>query len=514
MHHRTSIERILAIEKAMDVTTIRYKGLELWPLVRMQLWRRLIHPHKFAPPATIGLKHLAHKLSQSFFKPDFYVSFLEHSKRHQQNLTKLEKGGPVDLLIFSKGEDHTDKLKGKYFNRFLDPVAELARSRFTILKVEVITEATNQSIPRYEHTHFLDALEYIRCDAQRSLINAFQKNGDAAILEKGNELTRLLGGIRFDLALTKEYLMVEAERMLHYIRYFKGILKILKPKAVFLAGYDEELSMALIAACKHLGITTVDMQQQAIGAYHGMYTHWMSMPESGYSLLPDYFWCWSPSDVQNIQDGMSAGTDVHRPVIGGNLWVSKWTEDDRMMPGKNAEAFLNKLDPSQKRILVSLSNTEDCLGDNLIEAIRQSPPEWHWWVRVHSGMEHKIEEISSIFSDLKISNVEVSIPSKFPIYRLLKYVTWHVCEWSSTAVEALEFGVPSLIIHPAGREQYYQQIMDGYFEYKEKPHEIIEYLNQDPLPGKRADKYIVTNRIYALDALFDVTEGAMQLVEA
>ena len=184
------------------------------------------------------------------------------------------------------------------------------------------------------------------------------------------------------------------------------------------------------------------------------------------------------------------------------------------MPGKSAEAFLNKLDPSQKRILVSLSNTEDCLGDNLIEAIRQSPPEWHWWVRVHSGMEHKIEEISSIFSDLKISNVEVSIPSKFPIYRLLKYVTWHVCEWSSTAVEALEFGVPSLIIHPAGREQYYQQIMDGYFEYKEKPHEIVEYLHQAPSPGKNADKYIVTNRIYALDALFDVTESAIQLVEA
>ena len=514
MHQRTSIERILAIEKAMDVTTIRYKGLRLWPLVRMQLWRRLMHPNKFAPPATIGLKHLADKLSQSFFKPDFYVSFLEHSKRHQHNLTKLAKGGPVDLLLFSKGEDHVDKLRGKYFNRYLDPIADLARTRFTTLKVEVITEATNQSLPRYEYTHFLDAEEFIRCDAQRSLINAFQKNGDGAELEKGDQLTRLLGSIRFDLALPKEYLMVEAERMLHYIRYFQGILSVLKPKAVFLAGYGEEFSMALIAACKRLGIITVDVQQQAIGAYHGMYTHWMSMPDTGYKLLPDYFWCWSSSDVQNIQDGKSTSPGFHRPVIGGNLWVSKWFDDESKMPGKNAESYLNKLDPDQKRILVSLSNSEDCLGDNLIEAIRQSPPDWHWWVRVYPGKEQKIEEIASLFADLNISNVEVSIPSKIPVYRLLKYVTWHVSEWSTVAIEALQFGVPSVITHPAGRELYYQHIMDGYFAYKEHPAAIIEQIEKNPVVENKVEKYLVTSRIYALDALFDVTESASQMAEA
>lgn len=514
MHQRTSIERILAIEKAMDVTSIRYKGLRLWPLIRMQLWRRLMHPNNFAPPATIGLKHLAHKLSQSFFKPDFYVSFLEHSKRHQHNLTKLAKGGTVDLLFFSKGEDHTDKLKGKYFNRFLDPIADLARTRFTTAKVEVITDATNQSLPRYEHTNFLDALEFIRCDAQRSLINAFQKNGNGAALEKGDQLTRVLGSIRFDLALTKEYLMVEAERMLHYIRYFRGILTVLKPKVVFMAGYDEELSMALIAACKPLGIVTVDVQQQAIGSYHGMYTHWMSMPDCGYQLLPDYFWCWSPADVQNIQDGKSNTPGIHRPIIGGNLWVAQWLENGAKMPGKNAESYLNKLDQGQKRILVSLSNAEDCLGDNLIEAIRKSPPDWHWWIRVYPGNEGKIEEISSMFADLNVSNVEVSIPSKIPLYRLLKHVSWHVCDYSTVAVEALQFGVPTIIIHPAGREQYYQHIMDEYFYYKETPTDIIEQIEKAPSLGGKANKFLVTNRVYALDALFDVIESKNPLVEA
>ncbi len=73
MDYKTTIERILAIENAMDVTAIRYKGLHLWPLVRMQLWQRLLHPDKYAPPAAIGLKRLATKLSEGFFRPDFYA---------------------------------------------------------------------------------------------------------------------------------------------------------------------------------------------------------------------------------------------------------------------------------------------------------------------------------------------------------------------------------------------------------------------------------------------------------
>ena len=149
------------------------------------MWRRLIQPHKFAPPGTVGLNYLARKLSQSFFKPDFYVPYLEHAKRHRDNLSQLSKAGQVDIVLFSKSEDYTDKVQRKYYNRFLDPLGDLIRTKYTYLKVELISDFTRQSMPRYDHTHFLDTLEYIRCDAQRSLINAFQKNGNGALLENG-----------------------------------------------------------------------------------------------------------------------------------------------------------------------------------------------------------------------------------------------------------------------------------------------------------------------------------------
>ena len=506
MHQKTSIERILAIEKAMDVTAIRYKGLRLWPFIRMQMWRRLIQPHRFAPPGTVGLNYLARKLSQSFFKPDFYVPYLEHAKRHRNNLAKLAKVGPVDVLFYSKADEHTEKHKGQYYNRFLDPIADLIRTRYTYLKVELISDTATQSLPRFEQTHYLDSLEYIRCDAQRSLINAFQKNGNGAFLEGGEQVASLMASIRFDLALTKEYLMVEAERLLHYIRYFREVLRIIKPKAVFMSAYHDELSMALVAACKPLGIKTVDIQRDFPGAFHGMYTHWMHVPDQGYKLLPDYFWCWSASDVKHIQAYAGTRKRIPRAIIGGNCWLAKCLVEGEKANNDSMKTLLDIQKIYNQRILVTLSEVEDCLPDNLLEAIRMGPPEWLWMLRVHPGMEHKIEELSSLFHDLKIHNVEINLTSNIPLYQLLPHVDWHVSEWSSTSFDALRFSVPSIFVHPDGRDLYSHYLGKGVFLYGEHVEDILRLLANPRPVVENPEGYVITNPVYALDSVLEIME--------
>ena len=508
MHHKTSIERILAIEEAMDVTAIRYKGLRMWPYVRMQLWRRLMQPDKFAPPATIGLKYLAQTLSQGFFKPAFYVPYLEHTRRHRDNLSRLSKAGPIDVLLFSSEKDHFDLVKARHYSRYLDPMAELIKTKYTYLKVELISDLTPKTLPRFEHTHFLDAVDFIRCDAQRSLITAFQNNGDAEILEEGRTLTRLLAGIRFDLALTEEYLMVEAEKLLHYSRYFHDVLLPLNPKAVFLVGYDSEFSMALIAACKKLGIKTVDMQRSGIGAYHGMYTHWRNIPPEGFELLPDYFWCWSKQDVENLQQGRPVFNTHHVPIIGGNQWLTKWVDNDQLMPGKSADSYLSKFVKYERLILVSLQKNEDCIPDNLIEAIRNAPADWYWMIRVYPGMDYKIDEITSLFVDLHVNNVEIALASKIPVYRILSHVDWHVSQGSTVCLEALNWGVPSILINPEGKELFQTYVDKGIFFYALSSEAIVERLSTLPPTIRTRNEHIVTDRVYALDALFEiVTSG-------
>ena len=49
-------------------------------------------------------------------------------------------------------------------------------------------------------------------------------------------------------------------------------------EAVFFAWYYNLVNMALIWACRDLGITTVDIQHGLQGKYHVMYSHWTRIP--------------------------------------------------------------------------------------------------------------------------------------------------------------------------------------------------------------------------------------------
>ncbi|MEM8488499.1 MAG: hypothetical protein AAF564_23330 [Bacteroidota bacterium] len=504
MDHKTTIERILAIEKAMDVAAIRYKGVHLWPFVRMQLWQRLLHPNKYAPPAAIGLRRLAHKLSQGFFRPDFYAPYLEHAKRHRSNLAELTDFGSVDVLFFSRQEEHEDVFGGRYYNRLVDPFIDLVKTQYTFLKLELITDQTQETLPRFEHTYFFDSLDYLRCDAQRSVIAAFQESPTIERIQQGNVLTQLLAGTRFDLALTEEYLMMEGERLLHYIRYFKEALAAIRPKVVMLSNYYDNLGMALVSAAKSMGIVTVDIQKDVQGQYHGMYSCWDKAPDAGYEMIPDICWCWGKPAVEHMRLG--AGTFNPRPLIGGNLWLEKWQDQEPVGFGLEPEAttFLDGLRAPQKVVLVSLQQSDRAIPDAMLEAMRKAPPDWFWLIRLHPAQRNKISALQEALEALHLENVNVEEASQLPLYPLLKQSHRHVTQWSTIAVEALRFNVPSLIIHPTGRAQFNHYIKQGHFSYATHAEGIIDALTAPRPPLVEETPYIETNRMFAREALEEI----------
>ena len=77
--------------------------------------------------------------------------------------------------------------------------------------------------------------------------------------------------------------------------------------------------MGLIAASRLFGITSVDIQHGKQGKYQPMYSGWL-IPETGYQLLPDYFWCWGKKSSDHILSS-SPKRNTHIPLIGGYLWL-------------------------------------------------------------------------------------------------------------------------------------------------------------------------------------------------
>lgn len=509
MNHKAAVEQIAALERQVNVSGLRYKGLCLWPLVRLKLWNWMLHPEEAIPRPPSGLRQIAKGLKEGFFNPGFYKAYLTHTRQHKQHLVNLTAKGPVDILFFSRVEDHADWLEGGHYNRHVDPLMDDVSSRFRTMKLELLTGRTQSTLPRSKPTCFIDAVDFVRADAQRSLITAFQ-HPDENALTGADSLLHSLGNTPFAHGISKDLLQIEGERLCHYTRYFIEILTVLQPKVVFQVCYYYDLAMALNAACRKLGIKTVDIQHGKQGKYHGSYTHWCTVPAEGFELLPDYFWCWGETSVAHIKKWLPSGSERHLAIVGGNRWLAKWMQNGYQYDLKEGSTLLGTLKEYDKAILVSLQPLVDLLPDALLEAIKQAPVSWKWLLRLHPRDKQKIPELCAKLHESDLEHVEVEASTSLPLYTLLGRATNHVTQWSSVCYEALQFRVPSVIIHPAGRSLFSEYIERGHFSYAEDARGILHALSKsaDSYP-EESEPYIVTDTNTAEQSLLQIWSTAV-----
>ena len=71
----------------------------------------------------------------------------------------------------------------------------------------------------------------------------------------------------------------------------KNIIKTKKLKEMCLTSWYFPDMIGVCAAASELGIKAIDVQHGKQGKYQAMYSGWTKIPESGYALMPDNFWC-------------------------------------------------------------------------------------------------------------------------------------------------------------------------------------------------------------------------------
>ena len=237
MDHKYAIEELMRLEDQVDVTSLIYKDLHAWPHIRLQFWNQMLHPGKFTMPANLNVSELASQIKEAFFKTASYVPYLHHHQLHQQHLERLAGHGPIDVLLFSRVEDHADQFAGSFLNRHIDPMATLIGERLNWLKLELGTQRMAATSPRSKGTYFLDSVDYLRCDAQRSLVRAFQHADGLPEIEHAAALSKAIQADGFQLSFDAGWTMMELEKQRHYRDYFKEVLRVLQPQAVMLVCY-------------------------------------------------------------------------------------------------------------------------------------------------------------------------------------------------------------------------------------------------------------------------------------
>jgi len=395
-----------------------------------------------------------------------YYFFLLNDWRNEQIKTNRK----CDFIFLSRTTARRYKKHGSFYDIFVDPILDqLQKSGFKSLTLE---RATNNQykFPRYRpslnieqkinkimFTNYMMNKIKIKTipDWIKECFDWFKDNCDDSLNLKN---------FIFHLALFEDL-----------VKYFQNIFKMANPKIFFVINWYNLFSMASVFAANRCNIKTVDLQHGYISDFHYAYCHWTKYPPNGFEILPKYFWTWGKVFSDNILDTNKQMISVKNVIIGGNLWINKWLDNDGLFDNELKQARgLKKL--GSKVILITLQRLVPI--EKIIDLVKSSPKEWVYLLRVHPSMLNKLKEIQSLFREIKNNNIEFEMSSKIPLYALFQVCDVHITGWSSSSVEAIPFGLHTIVIDHEGRESYEKCIDNGFITFATQKDEIIRIIKK------------------------------------
>lgn len=463
MNRSEVMDFINEIEEKFPVDEWVVDGIYVWPLLRismsMQLYRQNING------GTVTKRNIVNKLS------DYSTRIVKLARLLYLNGLHKNKPGIYDSQNYLFIGDQISRilLNDTWYDRFCDPVIEgLKNMDGHIIHMEPYYDA---KLPSYYPTKYLQPMiDYIRLKA---LLSDTHSNKE---LDKFELFTKDVLEEFPHLGVIINSVLEQMEFVIKLTNYYTTLLSKINPQVVFIVDYYNNVKMSIINACKRLNIPTVDIQHGAQGDLHVAYGRWNKVPKGGFNLLPDYFWVWSELEASAINKWViSNGIDIHNPFIGGNLWLEMWKGTENALVSTYNNKFKYNLNVDNKLvILLTLQplTFEEGYPEWLLNSINKSPDNWQWQIRLHPGMLHERDKVKKLFNPENKDKVEIDVATDSLLPIILKNVDVHITSFSSTVIEAQDFGIYSIVIDYRGEECYRTKIDTGW---------IVTAYNEDEL---------------------------------
>lgn len=487
MNFEEAINVIYKIESQIPINELTYKDFQVWPLIRLLIWKEVID---YDPPKK---RSRIHKQIVQYGS-----HIIQNSTRSRAKLAQ-----PTDLVFISQPATNDTFLAGYYYDRILDPLIELGSENYTTVKIERFQAQRNSYRPRHIPPSYFPFLPK-RIVSGLSYYLKTQANPDDEI----NGISEILSQIHTYIgdATPNPNLITAYARDIDITAHaFEKIFRRLNPKAALISVYYRPFAFAAILACYRLGIKSIDVQHGKQGKFHGMYDLWSAIPAAGYVLLPDYFWTWGQESVENMRRPQPHKPEHHIPIVGGNRWLGQWIDGVlSYVPSQTSQSFYDRLEDAGKTILLGLQPLQDPIQPHVLQAMNEAPSDWLWMVRLHPNQIHNIESVQAILEDAQIKNYELEFSSSEPLYSLLKKADHHITAWSTICYEALVFDIPTTISHPMGAGLYSEYIEQGIFTYATTSAQLLEFImDASRYHNHQAveEPYMVYSKEQALQAL-------------
>ena len=245
-----------------------------------------------------------------------------------------------------------------------------------------------------------------------------------------------------------------------YISAKKLISKHKKLKEIYVTCWYMPEAMGICAAASQLGIKTIDIQHGKQGKYQAMYSGWTKIPDKGYDLMPDNFWCWGQPSCDHILSS-SPNRNIHTPFIGGYPWVNYYKKNlmkaDPHVPKNKIKVLVTMQPPQGQNIQRIPDFIIDFLKSNNLVDI-------HFIFRLHPNDNEGYYYCKNRLRLINPSLYTIE-DSKRILYDIFLEISHHITAFSSCGYEASLFNIPTLLYGDESKEIYKYEIKKNIFAW-------------------------------------------------
>lgn len=506
---------LIIIEQNTDLPHTTFMDRPIWPVLRSRL-AFFLRNNKFTNSDDFSQfrkieRQIAERLVEVTAKSVTLKTRKESIKRHNRNRKKSS-------LFFHRGTDPHVKTEHGRWSVIVDPWFEASTKRGTAVKLDIASNEGNAPPRAFEPVLMPPpTVPSTRLDERhwRELRDALTQVAD--FLKSDFDVEVDTEGVRPEIFRNLKTAFYEAQHFESYIQKYD-------PSFVYISCSYCPSSFGSIWASREHGAKIIEICHGRTNKNHIVYTHQTRLTKDNSFFMPDTIMAWG----QNTKDSM-----IYWPNITNSYFPEVIVSGRPDLYNKNYISFNSAQDgwaqeireQYEKIILVTLG-TEPELGFTqfLIRAIRAAPDNWYWLIRCHSahtrdfiyarfGPETQIiwsEDIAELVNKLGLENVDVLNATTAPLHLLLDFTDRHVTFISSTIIEALTAGVPSVCIHKWAATHYWrEEIEAGIVDYTDNVDGLLQFIAD---PTKSVDGDAVARRVANRDpsAVLDEIETGVE----
>ena len=471
---------------------IVYYGEESWPITRNMLWLTLISLKKEDFQTKIE-NTLSYK--KKFIDYKKYKKFLINSFRDINYKFSSKKFYEESKIIFFSNSVYLEQLSsGLLFDRIIDPIymTSLINEKSIkiyldnpILRSNFLFNGLNYFPNKYYFTQKLDPLE--KANLEKSCMK-FLKS-----FIKLNSLYDIEPILLINLKKTIKQYLISKKEAEQFLIQFTSLKKI------FLVSWYFPKMMGIIASARKLGIASIEVQHGQQGKFHAGNSGWNVFPSNGFLNMPDNFWCWGENSIRNILES-SPKRKFHKPILGGNAWPiwyktfskKRYFENLKLpeirilftMQGKQGETNIEIFPDMLLQLLKYHQDLYDKTNEKIFELkIRRHPN------HLEENTKY-LKERLGVFSDSNLLSFSSKLNNS--LYDDLYWANFHITFYSSSALEALLFGIKSAVYGDEAYKIYEQEIKNKSITFlrHNSLDELLSWINKDINIGDKSYKDI------------------------